>query len=177
MLAIGNVPLPGGRSQGAILARVPACLLGQDRRARILSAALHQISSPFTCTSCPHACDAASCMPRATSWLCLPPSDPVMMPSCCRFITRIHLFLQPSWPILGTAGCVLFVTCYLLARRRAAKNPFFPPKKPTSSPVSGRLSQAGMLGDTVACPRPPVPLCTGGNECDQAGWTQGAGDV
>ena len=39
------------------------------------SAASHQISSPFTCTSCPHACDAASCMPRATSWLCLPPSD------------------------------------------------------------------------------------------------------
>ena len=27
------------------------------------SAASHQISSPFTCTSCPHACDAASCMP------------------------------------------------------------------------------------------------------------------
>ena len=53
------------------------------------SAASHQISSPFTCTSCPHACDAASCMPRATSWLCLPPSDPVTMPSCCRFITRM----------------------------------------------------------------------------------------
>ena len=56
------------------------------------SAASHQISSPFTCTSCPHACDAASCMPRATSWLCLPPSDPVTMPSCCRYL-HLHFAL------------------------------------------------------------------------------------
>ena len=69
----------------------PACLLSPDRRTRILRRAAHQISSPFTCTSCPHACDAASCMPRATSWLCLPPSDPVTMPSCCRFITRMSI--------------------------------------------------------------------------------------